>query len=101
LYFEGYCNTEVVLRWMKEVLLPELRPDMTVIWDNASFHQSLEFKTLIESTGCTLLFLPPYSPHLNPIEQWWSALKARIRRLRKDTKMTIAEALCQLFKKTH
>lgn len=101
MYFQGYCNTDVVLKWMKEVLLPELQPGMTVIWDNASFHQSPEFKTLIESVGCRLLFLPPYSPDLNPIEQWWSALKARIRRLRKKVNLTIAEALCHLLRNTH
>jgi len=101
LYFQGYCNTEVVLSWMKEVLIPELKPGMTVIWDNASFHQSSEFKAVIESAECTLLFLPPYSPDLNPIEQWWSALKARIRRLRKHVKMTIAEALDSLLGENH
>lgn len=80
--FEGYCNTEVVRTWIEEMLLPELKPGQTLIWDNASFHQSPEFKTLIESAGCTLMYLPTYSPDLNPIEKWWAKLKAWIRRLR-------------------
>jgi transposase len=101
LYFQGYCDTDVVLSWTQQVLIPELQPGMVVIWDNASFHLSSKFKTLIEAAGCTLLFLPPYSPDLNPIEQWWSALKARIRRLRHKFKMTIAQALCELFKPNH
>jgi transposase len=97
LYFQGYCDTEVVLSWMESVLVPELQAGMVVIWDNASFHQSPKFKALIESVGCTLLPLPPYSPDFNPIEQWWSALKARIRRLRHKLKMTIAQSLCKIF----
>lgn len=96
--FQGYCNTEVILTWVKHELLPALRTGMIVIWDNATFHKSPQVKALIESVGCKLVFLPPYSPDLNPIEQYWSALKARIRRLRKDG-MTIPEALTQLFKK--
>jgi len=56
---------------------------------------------LIESAGCRLICLPTYSPDLNPIEQWWSALKARIRRLRKWAKLTISEALAYLLKNTY
>lgn len=101
LYFQGYCDTDVVLSWMEKVLIPELQPGTVVIWDNASFHLSSRFKILIEGVGCTLLSLPPYSPDLNPIEQWWSALKARIRRLRHKFKMTIPQALCELFRMNH
>jgi transposase len=98
MYFEGYCNTDVVEVWLKEVLLPVLSPGQTVIWDNASFHQSSRLRELIESAGCRLIPLPTYSPDLSPIEQWWSALKARIRRVCRIAKMTIAQALCYLLK---
>jgi transposase len=101
MYFEGYCNTDVVKQWVKDVLTPVLIPGQVVIWDNASFHQCTEFSQLIESAGCRLIYLPTYSPDLNPIEQWWSALKARIRRLRKWAKLTIGEALEYLLKYTH
>lgn len=96
-HFQGYCNTDVILTWVKNEFLQTLRAGMTVIWDNATFHKSAQIKALIESVGCKLIFLPPYSPDLNPIEQYWAALKARIRRLRKNG-MTIPEALAQLFK---
>jgi len=43
--------------------------------DNASFHKSSEVQRLIESVGCKLIYLPPYSPDLNPIEKFWSVLK--------------------------
>lgn len=96
--FEGYCNTEVVRSWVKEMLLSELKPGQIVIWDNASFHQSPEFKTLIELAGCTLLYLPTYSPDLNPIEKWWAKLKACIRRLRAKG-MSLKQTLVLAFQK--
>lgn len=97
MYFEGYCNTDVVKVWISENLLPELTPGQVVIWDNARFHQSPELKTLIESAGCRLIYLPTYSPDLNPIEQYWSALKAKIRRLRKWAQLSIQEAICYIM----
>jgi transposase len=99
-YFSGYCNTELIVTWVKKVLLPCLKSGMILIWDNASFHQSGKIKELIESVGCKLLFLPPYSPDLNPIEHYWATLKAYIRRL-KQGKMTIPQALEKIFRKTH
>lgn len=78
--FEGYCDTLVFNAWVEQVLLPELRPGQTVLLDNASFHKSPITKTLIESKGCTLKYLPPYSPDLNPIESQWAILKARLRK---------------------
>ena len=97
-HFTGYCNTELILIWVKEVLLPCLKTGMNVIWDNATFHQSQKIKQLIEGVGCKLIFLPPYSPDLNPIEQYWATLKARIRRIRQQ-KMTIPQALEKIFGK--
>jgi transposase len=94
--FDGYCNTEVVTGWVKEMLLPELKPGQTVIWDNASFHQSPQFTALIESVGCKLIHLPTYSPDLNPIEKWWAKLKAWIRRLRTKG-MVLKQALVLVF----
>jgi transposase len=78
--YDGYTNTEVFVTWIKEGLCKELRPGQIVVMDNASFHKSDKIKQLIESVGCKLLFLPPYSPDLNPIEHVWANLKALIRR---------------------
>ena len=77
--FEGYTDAEVFNTWVEQVLLPELPPGYTVILDNASFHKSAKTRELIEGVGCTLFFLPPYSPDFNPIEQWWAILKAKIK----------------------
>jgi hypothetical protein len=79
--FTGYCNTDVFLTWVKDVLVPELQEGMVVIMDNASFHKSPLIREAIELAGCRLLFLPPYSPDLNPIEQYWSMFKAWLRRM--------------------
>ena len=76
--FEGTCNTNVFNTWIEKFLCPELDKETVVIMDNATFHKSAETKTLIEDTGATLLFLPPYSPDLNPIEKVFGTLK-RIR----------------------
>jgi transposase len=97
MYFKGYCDTEVVLSWVNEMLLPQLNAGQTVIWDNATFHKSPRIAEAFEQAGVRLLFLPPYSPDLNPIEQFWSVVKARIRRLKEEV-FHITEALEKVFK---
>lgn len=81
--FEGYCDSDVVSAWAKECLEPCLMPGQTVILDNASFHKASKIKSIVESVGCNLLYLPPYSPDFNPIEKCWGVMKARIRKRRK------------------
>ena len=65
--------------WLEVCLLPELVPGQVVVMDNYSIHKSSKTRDLIESAGCKLLFLPPYSPDLNPIENYWAIIKARIK----------------------
>ncbi len=59
---------------------------MVVIIDNASFHKSKTIIQLIEAAGCSVLFLPPYSPNLNPIEHHWAAVKNAIRKAAEGAK---------------
>jgi transposase len=77
---EGACNRVVFETWLENCLVPTLIPGQIVILDNASFHKGGRVQELIEQAGCQLLYLPPYSPDLNKIEQCWSWLKSRIRK---------------------
>lgn len=73
--FRGSCNTSLFVTWVEKMLVPELIAGQTVVMDNASFHKSSIVKELIEKAGCKLIYLPPYSPDLNPIEKFWANLK--------------------------
>jgi transposase len=77
--FNGSCNTELFNKWVEQFLIKELKPGQVVVMDNAAFHRSQQTKELIESVGCRLIFLPPYSPDLNPIEKFWANMKRWIK----------------------
>ncbi len=86
LIFQGYSNQAVYETYIEKVLLPILRPGMVLIIDNASFHKSKRVIELVESVGCRVIFLPSYSPDLNPIEHFWSSIKHNIRKAAKSSK---------------
>jgi putative transposase len=75
LLFEGTCNTLLFNQWLEHCLLPELTQPSLIILDNAAFHRARSTIQLIRQAGHRLLFLPPYSPHLNPIEKLWANIK--------------------------
>jgi transposase len=77
--FEGSCTRDVFEIYLSEILLPYIKPGQTIVMDNASFHKGGKIKSIIESAGCELTYLPAYSPDLNPIEHWWSPVKHRIK----------------------
>jgi len=94
--FNGSCNTEVFNNWVESFLIKELIPGQYVVMDNASFHKSQKTKELIESVGCKIIFLPPYSPDLNPIEKFWANMKRWIR-CKIDRFNKLYEALVEFF----
>lgn len=77
--FNGSCDTKLFENWVEQFLIKELVPGQYVVMDNAAFHKSQRTKELIESVGCKLIFLPPYSPDLNPIEKFWANMKRWIK----------------------
>ena len=91
-YFEGYTDSEVFNLWLAKSLIPELKKGDVIIMDNASFHKTARTKEIIEEAGCILVYLPTYSPDLNPIEKKWAHIKARIRKFRKKYE-SLEEAL--------
>lgn len=73
------------LAWVERMLVPALRPGDIVVMDNLGSHKSKAVRNAIRSVGARCLFLPAYSPDLNPIEQVFAKLKALLRRLRPRT----------------
>jgi transposase len=82
--FEGTCDAPLFEAYVEHILLPELEKGSILIMDNASFHKSSILTEIIEQHDCYLLFLPSYSPDLNPIEQAWATLKQKIKKARRD-----------------
>ena len=78
--FDGPINGETFRAWVEQFLVPELKPGDIVILDNLSSHKVEGVRTAIENAGARLLYLPAYSPDLNPIEQWFAKLKALLRK---------------------
>jgi transposase len=79
---EGACNRTVFETWIETCLVKCLKPGQWLVIDNATFHKGGRIEELIKQAGCQVLYLPPYSPDLNKIEQCWSWLKSRIRKCR-------------------
>jgi len=78
---DGAVNRDVFEAFVEQVLVPELRPGDIVVMDNLSSHKSVRTRELIEGAGARLIFLPPYSPDLNPIEMVFAKVKQLLRSL--------------------
>jgi isfu1 transposase len=98
--YTGTCNSILFNFWLENFLLPSLGPGYTLIMDNAAFHKSEDTKILITKAGCQLLFLPPYSPDLNPIEKFWANFKAKIKKIIGKF-ATLSDAIDEAFRNDH
>lgn len=78
-------NRKIFDTWVETQLAPTLQPGDVVILDNLASHKSEKAKAILEERGARLLFLPPYSPDLNPIEMAFAKLKAHLRRIKART----------------
>jgi transposase len=97
---KGAMDGEAFAAYVQKVLVPELQPGTCVILDNLSTHHNTEAGKAIRDAGCWFLFLPPYSPDLNPIEQAFSKLKAHLRRIgaRSFSQLfTAIGEICEMF----
>jgi len=90
---EGAMDTATFEWSIAEQLAPTLRPGQVVVVDNLSAHKAESIRQSLEARGCSLLFLPPYSPDFTPIEQAFSKLKAILRGLGARTREALQEAV--------
>ena len=82
---DGPMNRLAFLAYVQQVLVPELEPGDVVIMDNLPAHKGSKVREAIEAVGADLLYLPPYSPDFNPIENAFSKLKALLRKAAERT----------------
>lgn len=90
---DGAVNAETFEAFVEQVLVPQLRPGDVVVMDNLGSHKRPRTRQLIESAGGELLFLPPYSPDLNPIELVFAKIKHLLRSLACRTRETLWNAM--------
>jgi transposase len=91
LIHQGSINGEMFYDWIKDDVLPYCKPypmpRSVIVMDNASTHRNSRIRELVESAGCRLEYLPPYSPDFNPIERSFHELKAYIKRHRQEVEL--------------
>jgi transposase len=90
---EGTTNREVFETYVERVLAPTLRRGQVMVMDNLTAHKGERVKELIEQRGCELLYLPPYSPDFNPIEEAFSKIKALLRKVEARSREALIDAI--------
>ena len=90
---EGATTKAVFEAYVQKALAPSLSSGQVVVMDNLSSHKGQRVRELIEERGCELLYLPPYSPDLNPIERAFSKLKSSLRKAQARTFSALVEAM--------
>ena len=90
---EGATTSRVFETYVERLLAPALRPGQVVVMDNLGAHRPKRVRELIEERGCELIYLPPYSPDLNPIEEALSKIKHCLRKIGARTKEALIEAM--------
>lgn len=93
--FEGATDTDTFLAFVRDGLVPNLKPGQVVVFDNLSAHKSPKIDQLIESAGARVMRLPPYSPDYNPIEQAINKVKSILRKLARRTVDELLPAIAQ------
>jgi transposase len=84
LQYSGTMDSVLFEDWFSNILLKSVKRGSVIIMDNASFHRKTKLPQMAEGCGCRVVFLPPYSPELNPIEKFWNWLKRHLRKILPD-----------------
>jgi transposase len=95
---ESATDGDVFSSYVEQVLCPSLTPGDVVVMDNLSAHKVTGIQELVQERGARLLYLPPYSPELNPIEKAWSKFKQFLRRAKARSKEALDQAVTEAFK---
>ena len=96
---EGGTSGPVFSAYAKDVLAPTLRPGNVLVLDNLAAHRVADVRQAVEAAGARLMFLPPYSPELNPIEESWSKVKEDLRKQEPRTTEQIDTSLVEAAKR--
>ena len=94
---EEPTDTDIFLAYVEHLLYPVLKPGDVVVMDNLSAHKPPAVREWIEKAGAEVLYLPPYSPDLNPIEKAWAKLKQLLREVKARSKQTLDQAITELL----
>ncbi len=94
---EEPTDSDIFLAYLDRCLCPRLRPATWSWMDNLSAHKTAGVQERIEAAGARLLYLPPYSPDLNPIEKAWSKLKTLLRATKARTREALEQAITELL----
>jgi len=94
---EEPTDSDIFLAYVEHVLCPALRSGDVVVMDNLSAHRAEDVRNWIEKHGAALLYLPPYSPDLNPIEKAWGKLKQLLRAAKARTREALEQAIAELL----
>jgi transposase len=97
--FVGAVNGPRFVEFVRDTLAPRLYPGDVVVLDNLRAHHAPIVRDLVHAVGATLLFLPPYSPDLSPIEPCWGFVKHHLRRLAHRTTETLRRAIPNVLKR--
>ena len=93
----GAIDSETMIFFVEEMLAPTLKTNEIVFFDNCQIHKADEIEEAIEARGALAVFLPPYSPDFNPIENCWSKVKTILRSLKPRAFDELLDALVKAF----
>jgi len=96
---EEATDGDIFLAFIQQVLCPALKPGDVVVMDNLSSHKAAAVRASIGKAGAELLYVPPYSPDMNPIEKAWAKLKELLRAAQARTRETLEQAIADALKR--